>query len=195
MLNANFVILAAGFNVIGCASYIIEIIKGRAKPNRVSWLLWGLAPLIAFSAQITEGVGISSLMTFMVGFLPLTVFLASFINRKAYWQITRLDIACGLLSLAALALWAVTRKGDIAIALSIAADGLAAVPTILKSWKEPETEDYRVFLCATISTVITLLTLQEWKFAVYGFPVYILLLGVLLTGLIAFPRFRPVRTA
>ncbi len=193
MLHPNFVILAVTFNVIGCTSYIREILRGNATPNRVSWFLWALAPLIAFTAQITEGVGISSLMTFMVGFLPLIVFLTSFVNRAAYWRITRLDLVCGVLSLAALALWAITRKGDIAIALSIAADGLAAVPTLIKAWKEPETEDYRVFLFATISAAITLLTLPSWRFATVGFPLYILFLGLGLSAVIAFPRFRPFR--
>jgi len=44
--------------------------------------------LIAFKAQIKEGVGIhQALLTFMVGFIPLIIFIASFINKKAYWKI------------------------------------------------------------------------------------------------------------
>ena len=193
MLDPKFIIIAVALNVIGSAGYIAETVRGNTKPNRVSWFLWALAPLIAFSAQISEGVGITSVMTFMVGFSPLAIFLASFINRNAYWQITRFDIGCGLFSLAALALWAVTRTGNVAIVLSIAADGLATVPTLLKSWKRPETEDYRIFLYSTISAVITLLTLKSWDFAAYGFPLYILLLGLLLTTITAFPAFRPFR--
>lgn len=195
MLNPNFIILAVALNLIGCTGYVVETIKGRTKPNRVSWFLWALAPLIAFSAQRTEGVGVSSVMTFMVGFSPLVIFLASFVNRNAYWQVTRLDIVCGVVSLVALGLWLLTRTGTVAIALSIAADALAAVPTILKSWKQPETEDYRIYLYAIVSAVITLLTVRSWDFATCGFPVYILLLGGLLTIVIAFPKFRPHRKA
>ena len=193
MLNQNFVILAAALNLIGSASYVVETIKGKAKPNRVTWFLWALAPLIAFSAQLSQGVGISSLMTFMVGFGPLAVFIASFVNRKSYWQITRLDIACGVLSLGALVLWGITRTGNIAIAFAIAADALAAAPTLIKSWHEPESEDYRVFLYAAISAVITMLTLSSWNFEDYGFPLYIFAICVILSVVIAFPKLRPFK--
>ena len=68
MLNQNFVILAAALNLYGSASYVIETLKGKTKPNRVTWFIWALAPLIAFAAMASEGVGLSALMTFMVGF-------------------------------------------------------------------------------------------------------------------------------
>jgi hypothetical protein len=145
MLNQNFVILAALLNVIGSASYVIETLRGKAKPNRVTWFLWALSPLIAFSAELSQGVGLSSLMTFMVGFGPLAVFIASFLNRKSYWKISWLDIVCGSLSLLALVLWGLTRSGNVAIVFSIASDALAATPTLIKAWHEPETEDYRFF--------------------------------------------------
>lgn len=193
MLNPNFVILAATFNLIGGASYVIATIKGKARPNRVTWFLWALIPMIAFAAQISEGVGISSLMTFMVGFGPLIVLITSFVNKNAYWQITKLDLVCGFLSLAAIGLWVITRTGNVAIVLSMAADGLAAVPTLIKAWKQPATEDYRVFMFGMISAVITLFTLKSWNFADYGFPVYILFICLLLVAVIAFPKFRPFR--
>ncbi|MEK7639983.1 MAG: hypothetical protein AAB424_02510 [Patescibacteria group bacterium] len=195
MLNQNFVILAAALNLYGSASYVIETLKGKTKPNRVTWFIWALAPLIAFAAMASEGVGLSALMTFMVGFGPLAVFVASFINRKSYWKISKLDIICGLLSLTALIVWGLTRTGIIAIALSISADGLAAIPTVIKSWKAPETEDYRVFLYSTVSAVITMLTLTSWGFANSGFPIYIFLICLILTLLIAFPKLRPFRNS
>lgn len=190
MINENFVLLAAVFNIVGSSSYVLATLKGKAKPNRVTWVLWALAPLIAFSAQINEGVGISSLMTFMVGFGPLLVFLSSFVNKKAYWDITKLDIGCGVISVLALILWKVTSTGNIAIVFSILADVLAGLPTVIKSYKEPETERPTIFLFGAISATITLLTVDSWTFSHYGFPLYILLICALLFTLIKFPNLR-----
>lgn len=194
MINEKFVLIAAVFNIVGSSSYVISTLRGKAKPNRVTWALWALAPLIAFSAQIDEGVGIRSLMTFMVGFGPLLVFVASFVNRKAYWKITKLDVACGIVSILALVLWKITGTGIIAIVFSIAADLMAGVPTIIKSYKEPETEHPTVFLLGGISAIITLLTIEHWTFASYGFALYILSICTLLFTLIAFPKFRLAHT-
>ncbi len=169
-------------------SYVFQTLKGKTRPNRVTWFLWAVAPLIAFSAELGQHVGLRSIMTFMVGFGPAMVLIASFINRKSVWKITRLDIICGVLSVLALIAWGVTGKGNIAIAFSIASDLLAATPTMIKAYREPETEHYGVFLFGTISAVITLLTIKQWSFAQYGFPLYIALCCATLVFLIKFPR-------
>jgi len=186
MLDPKFVLLGAVLNIIGSSTYAYSTIKGKTKPNRVTWFLWALAPLIAFFAQLDKGVGLQALMTFMVGFGPLMVFVASFLNKKAFWQISKLDIACGVLSAAALILWLVTGEGLTAIALSIVADFLAGVPTFIKAYKEPETEHPDVFRNGALSAGITLLTIKTWTFASFGFALYILLICVVLYGLIRF---------
>ncbi len=181
MINENFVFLGALLNLTGSSSYTVDTFRGKTQPNRVTWFLWALAPLIAFSAQLSSGVSFKgALMTFMVGFGPLMVFIASFVDKKAFWKITKLDIACGVLSVLALILWYLTKTGDIAIVLSIAADLLAGVPTLIKAYKAPETESYNVFFFGAISAAITLLTVKTWTFTATAFPVYIFLIcGVL----------------
>jgi hypothetical protein len=186
MLHPNFVILGALLGSIGTIAYIVDTIKGKVKPNRVSFLLWSIAPFIAFAAMMKQGVGISSLMTFSTGFLPLLVFIASFINKKAEWKITRFDLVCGLLSLIGLTLWLITKVGNIAILFSILADGLAAVPTIRKAYYYPETEIAWPWLATSIGIIFTLLTLKSWTFADYGFILYIFIADTLIWILVQF---------
>lgn len=186
MLHPNFVIVGALLNLAGSLSYFIDTIKGKVKPDRVTWLLWSVIPFIAFTAQIKQGVGLQSLMTFMTGFTPFIIFLASFLNKKSYWRLGRLDIICGTLSVIGILLWYITKTGNTAIAFSILADGLAAIPTIMKSYHAPETEDYKVYLLGASSAAITLMTIKDWSFAYWGWPVYIFIVTLLLTVLIRF---------
>src|ERR1035437_1488008 len=99
MISENFIWLALLINLFGTVIYLLDTLKGKVKPNKVTWILWSVNPLIAFAAEIHQQVGIQSLLTFMIGFGPLVIFLASFVNKRAYWQITKADVACGLLSL------------------------------------------------------------------------------------------------
>lgn len=186
MLPSYFVIIGTAIGSIGALWYLVETIKGNVKPNRVSFLLWSIAPLIAFAAEIQKGVGIQSLMTFSVGFLPLMIFLGSFINKKSEWKLTRFDLTCGAFSLLGLILWLVTKEGNIAILLSITADALAAVPTIVKSYHHPETEIGWLWLAAAIQGLLTTLTVVDWTLAHYGFPIYIFLLDLILYVLVQF---------
>lgn len=68
--------------IVGIADYVKDTIKGKNKPNKVTWLLWSIAPLIATFAAISNGVRLSVLPVFMAGFGPLLVLIASFINKN-----------------------------------------------------------------------------------------------------------------
>jgi len=193
MINQNFVLLGAIITFAGSASYLIDTVKGKVKPNRVSYLLWSFIPLIAFIAEIRRGVGIPSLMTFIVGFLPLTIFVASFLNKHAVWKLTRFDIICGTLSAIGLILWYVMKSDDIAILFSILADGLATLPTIVKAFNYPETESGWPYFTSTISGVITLLTVKAWNLASVGFPLYITVVTLVISSLVQFKLGKQVK--
>ncbi len=186
MIDERFIFLAVALNLYGGWSYLIDTLKGKVKPNKVTWLLWALAPLVAFGGAVSQGVGLSSLMSLSVGLSPLLIFLASFLNKKANWKLTTFDIVCGALSLIGLALWGITRVGNVAILFAILADGIAAVPTLLKAYHYPETENYQAFLFAGIASILTLLTLKTWDFAHYAFPLYIFFVCFIFILLIKF---------
>ncbi len=173
MINENFVFLGAIIYLIGGGSYIWETLKGKVKPNRVSWGFWTLAVMIAFAAEIKQGVGLPSLATFMVGFVPLLIFISSFVNREAYWKLTKFDAFCGLLSVIGLILWYLTKNPNLAILFSIFADLAAGIPTLVKSYKFPETENWHEFITGASNVFIGILTLKAFSFAYLAFPLYI----------------------
>ena len=186
MLPGYFIIIGTLIGAVGSVAYLIDTVKGKVKPNRVSFLLWSIAPFIAFFAQVKQGVGLEALMTFSTGFLPLTVFIASFVNKEAEWKLTTFDLMCGLLSIIGLILWLITKVGNVAIFFSIVADGLAAIPTIVKAYKYPETEMAWPWIATVFGVVLTLLTLSSFTFANSGFIIYILIVNILIFALVQF---------
>jgi hypothetical protein len=186
MLHQNFVIVGTLIGAIGAVAYLVDTIKGKVQPNRVSFLLWSIAPLIACAAQLNQGVGLESLMTFSTGFLPLMTFIGSFVNKKAEWKLTTFDVLCGVLSIVGLLLWLVTSVGNLAIAFSIVADGLAAIPTIVKSYKYPDSEMAWPWIATSFGVLLTLLTLNELTFANSSFIIYIFFLNLIIFSLVEF---------
>ena len=186
MLNSNFVILGALISAAGSISYLIDTFKGKVKPNRVSFLLWSISPFIAFAAQIKQGVGIEALMTFSFGFFPLLIFLTSFTNKNAEWKLTKFDWGCGALSIIGLILWLITKDAYLAIGFSIAADALAALPTLAKSYTNPETETSWPWILGSIGVAITLFTLSKITFLNAGFIIYAMLINIVIFSLIQF---------
>ena len=177
MLHQNFVIVGTLIGAVGSFVYLYETVKGKVKPNRVSFLLWSIAPLIAFAAMVNKGVGLEAIMTLSVGVLPLTIFIGSFVNKKAEWKLTKFDLTCGALSVLGLILWQITQEGNVAITLSIVADGLAAVPTLVKAFRYPETEIAWPWIATSFGVVLTMLTLSEITFTNSAFNIYILVVN------------------
>ena len=186
MLNGNFVYLGVAIFSIGGISYLIDTLRGKVQPNKVTWLLWAISPLVAFAAEIVQGVGLISLTTFIAGFLPLLIFMASFVNKKSYWKLTKFDYVCGGLSLLGLLLWYLTRSGNIAIIFSLLADFLAATPTFIKAFRSPESESAKAFFLVTLGSCVSFLTIATWTFANYAFPAYLVLSDLTLFVLIYF---------
>ncbi len=137
--------------------------------------MWSLAPLIAFAAEIHQGVGWESAATLVVGVLPLTVFSVSFLNKKSDWKLHSFDLVCGGLSILGLVLWIWTKVGNLAILFSILADGIAGLPTIAKSFSHPESENDLVYLGSAINGGVALLAVHTWNFQNYAFPAYLLI--------------------
>jgi hypothetical protein len=186
MLPSYFVVIGTLIGAVGSVAYLIDTIKGKVKPNRVSFLLWSIAPLIAFAAQIKQGVGLEALMTFSTGFLPIMTLAGSFLNKKAEWKLTKFDLFCGSLSLVGLVLWQITKVGNVAIFFSILADGFAAVPTIVKAYKYPDTELAWPWIATCVGVLLTIFTLKELSFANSGFIIYIFIADFIIFSLVQF---------
>ncbi len=197
MINVHFVIVGAAISLAGALVYAWDTLRGRTHPNRVTWLLWGVIPLVAFWVEVQSGVGLQALMTLSIGLGPLFVLAASFFNRTAVWQVRRLDYVCASLSVAGIGVWVVSERGALAISAAIVADFLAGLPTLLKAWRAPETESAAAYWGALANATITLLTVTVVTFAVLAFPVFIAasasILIVLTTGR-AGPRWRAWRS-
>ena len=143
--------MAGCLNLVGALDYVVETLRGRTQPNRVTWALWTLPPFIAFAASADKRVGIEGAVTLAAGVGPLAVLASSFVNYQAHWAVTRLDCICGTVSVTALALWALTGEADVDLVLAIVADAMAALPTTIKAYRDPKSENRISYICLSRS--------------------------------------------
>lgn len=165
---------------VGIFSYGREVLRGRAKPNRITWLMWSIAPLIATAAGLANGVGLAVIPVFMSGFCPLIIFIISFVNKNSYWKLETFDYWCGFFSILALVLWGITKQPVIAIVFAIVSDFFAAIPTLIKSWKYPETERVAPFSTGLFNALTSFGAVKMWGFSELAFPIYLVVIDVCL---------------
>lgn len=184
MLPENIIYLTIPITLIAYFLYFKDIFYGQTKPNLASWLIWMLAPFIGVFFQLKAGAGFSVLPVFFAGFGPLVVMIVSLWNKNAYWKISRLDLTCGLLALIALIFYVLTHNLGISILFAILSDGLAFIPTFIKSWKFPESETSSIYFASIINNIIALLIIKNWLFTIYSFGIYFIVSNIIEIGIL-----------
>jgi hypothetical protein len=188
MIPEYFAVIGAVIASLGGFYYLYETLRGTAKPNRITWLLWALFPMIIFVAQRVQGVQGISWASFVAGFVPGLVFIASFLNKKSYWKTERVDYACMAFGFIGIILWALTDSPNLAIVFSIVADFFAGLPTIIKAARHPETESWPAYAISTAGFIVSILAIHQWNFQNYAFVAYLIFANGLLALLAARPK-------
>lgn len=184
MIHENWVLLGLALGLVGASRYALLALRGRVRPNLVTWSLWAAAPLIGFFAQLDSGAGMPALQTLGAGLGPLIVFIAGLLSRHGRVRVTPFDVGCGLFAAAALVAWIAAGDARYAVYLAIAADGVAAIPTLRKAWGDPWSEAVILYALTGTASGITLLTVTSWQPEVWSFAAYLLLLAVALIAVI-----------
>ena len=104
--------------------------------------------------------------------------------KKSYWKITKFDITCGIFSFLALIIYIITHNLGISILFAIISDALAGIPTVIKSWKFPETETVGVYVGSVFSNILGLFIIKNWIFSIYSFGIYLIVLNTIIVFLI-----------
>jgi hypothetical protein len=177
MLPEYCAIVGAIIGSIGGFYYLYETIAGKAQPNRITWLLWGIFPMVIFVAQKAQGVEDISWASFVAGFTPLLIVAVSFFNKKAYWKSEPRDYYLMAAAIIGLILWAMTKSPNLAILFSLLADMLAGIPTLIKSYRHPHSESWIAYAISTLGFGISFLSVQTYNFENTSFVAYLVILN------------------
>lgn len=175
-MKEALVIFGVLLNAIGTSFYLRALFAGTAKPNKMTFLMWSIAPLIGGVAAIAKGVTWSAIPVFVAGLWPLAIFITATFTPHAYWKLKPSDYLCGALSVLALILWAITKEPNVAILFAILSDGFAALPTLVKAWRHPETEYPSGYLASSFSGLTGVIVATAFTFSQVAFPLYLFIM-------------------
>jgi hypothetical protein len=189
-------LVAIALHLASNGQYTVAVLRRRARPNIVTWLLWGLTPMVAVAAQIDDRPGPETAVTFVLGLGPLVVATVALRTDRSASRLTPFTVSCAAAAVVGIVAWQVTAAPTLAVAFCILADMLATLPTLRKAFSDPDSEHAPPYLLAMLAMLIALGTVEHPDFTAYGFPLYVLLVNLVLFLLIALPvagtaRLRP----
>lgn len=172
----------------GYIPYIIAILRGQTKPNRATWLIWTIVGGLLAVSYIAAGENSKSI------WLPIGYFVGPFFTallsiRYGYSAWSKLDSICVLLALLSLIPWLLTHNPITTLAINVFIDLLGAVPTLVKTYREPETEDLTAWFIFFVANTLQLFAIETWNLTAL-YPLYLFFLAGSLTILILKDKIR-----
>lgn len=180
------------YEVLGVASavlfiacdipYLIDTIRAKIKPHRVTWGVVALLNTIGFANQLASGAD-NSLWLFGAAVLMTgIIFLASL--RNGVGGHTKQDVVAIITSALGLTLWAISNNPVFSIFANIFVGAVALVPTFAKAKDYPETENRLAWSGGTLSALLATISVGtlNWQLIILpgastllqGYMVYLL---------------------
>jgi len=168
-------------SVISPIFYTKSMLAGKSKPHRVT-------RLIVWFAAIAGVLGILGSPN-LAGIIFAVIFLA----RASYLLVmalifgvggaSKLDIVCLAIGVVAVAAFALTGNGLLAISLGVLADLIGYIPTFVKTWKQPKSEDPTFFIIEAVASLFAVFAIWELRVDII-LPIYFVLCSVAVVLLI-----------
>jgi hypothetical protein len=179
-------VCAGVFSLLGFIPYIVTICQGKTSPNRASWSIWASLGIILAVSNYSAGATDTMWLLVAYAVCQITIALLSFKYGEGGWN--TFDLTCLLGAFISIALWQLFDSPLLAITVSIAIDSLGALPTIKKSYLQPETEDLFSWMMFWTAGTLNICALNQWSIELMAQPIYLFGFNSIIVTLLWIPK-------
>ncbi len=159
--------------IVGALPYIAQIIWGRVRPERATWLVWSVLLILAVWSY--RAVGANDSLWFLVGDLAVTVVIFGLSLWRGQGGWTRQDLLCMGVAGISLLLWAYSGIPLFAVWGVLLADIAALIPTLIKSLNDPLSESATTYGFSSAAALCGFIAVGQWNFNLLFYPAYLFL--------------------
>ncbi len=183
-IKALFGILSSVFVLVGAIPYLSDIHARRAHPHMLSWMGWAFITALGGFAMLAEGGQWTVAIVFANTISCLSIVGYSVFRRVGVWSTTTWDYVFFGFGILGLVLWQTLDMPILALICAIVADLSFGIPTIIKTYKDPNSETPFVWLTATLSGVFSMFAIHQISFAEIAYPFYLLVFDAIVLLLV-----------
>jgi hypothetical protein len=175
--------LIGAMNVLAAIPYIIDVLKGKSKPNIASWATWSLLNAIIAVSALAAGDAVNTVVlgfSYFIGSSSVLL-LAIFKGTRKY---TAFDAVCQSTAVLSLVLWRLTNDPNAALYLVILVDIFAFLPTFRHAWYFPQEETWVTYAISGLTALALTAMATTHSFASLAVTLESGVVCLSLTGLI-----------
>ncbi|OGB65628.1 hypothetical protein A2296_02615 [candidate division CPR3 bacterium RIFOXYB2_FULL_35_8] len=182
-----FIVISSILALISPLVYAYSILKGKSKPHRTTRLVLLIITSLTTISLFFQGnrvaiylAGISTLQSIIIFGLSINYGMVGY---------SKSDIICFIIALTGIVLWQITKNPVIALYFAIFADFIGMIPAMIKTYRFPKTEIYLFYLLDVFASFFSLLAITNRTFEEFSYPIYIMIINLVMIGLILLPNF------
>ena len=175
-----FTLISAILILIAAPPYIIDTVKGKTQPERVTWFIFSVLGIIAFVSQLSLGASWSLVFSGLDTFASMVVFGLSL--KYGVGGHTKLDIGALLVASLGVAIAVIAKEPVISILGVILADVSGVVLTLKKVYLHPESETTVTWLLVGTASLFGVLSVGGLSFGLLLYPAYLMVVNYAVPG-------------
>ena len=168
-----FALISAVLIFIAAPPYVIDTIKGKTRPERVTWLIFSVLGLIAFGSQLALGASWSLVFSGLDTAASILVFVLAI--KYGVGGHTRLDISALVVAGIGVIIAVVAKEPVISLLGVILADLSGMALTIKKTFISPKTETTVSWLLVATASLFGMLTIGKLSYGILLYPFYLMI--------------------
>lgn len=176
IMQNTFLIISTLIGFLTPIIGIRSILKGEFKPQRITRFIL----LIISSIFVASLFAQNNQTAIYLALLQLAGSLAIFILSIKFGVggTDKSDFIVLFLAISAIVIWRITDNPALALYMSLFADFIGISPTLIKSFRSPETEDPKFYFSDVLAGLFSLLAVKSLVVSELVFPTYIFLINL-----------------
>ncbi len=199
-------IVAGLIATMGFYPYAIAILKNKSHPSKASWIIWSVLGTVLALGYKTSGGGAGIWVAVSYAVCPAFILALIYYkdhNKTEVWSST--DKLCLKLGIAFFIPWVIFKITEgslpqwgwilprVTLYGAIAVYTFGAVPTIIKTWKNSESEDFWGWTFWVTGNWLNLLAIETWSIDEASYPIYCATPAALIMPTLILNRIRTYR--
>lgn len=182
-----FIVISSLLALISPLIYARAILKGEAKPHRTTRFVLLLITSLTTASLFAQNNQVAIWLAAASTLQSILILILSLKHGMGGWS--KSDIVCLIIALSGIVLWKTTNNPVLALYAAIAADFTGMIPALLKTYRFPETEVWSFYLLDVFAAGFSLLALRLWILQEFSYPIYIMVINLVMVILIVRLKF------
>lgn len=162
-MKETIIIVASILAIVGNLPYLRDVYLNKIQPHPFTWLVWSIVSCIIFFGAVAKGGGLGTIPILASEIFTVAIFIFSL--KHGFKNVKKVDVLFLAIALLSLIPWYLTKDPTISVIIAVFIDLVAFVPTLRKTYLQPRTENYILYLMNVFRHILIMFSLDAYNIA------------------------------